>query len=445
MAKTKAAPKAKAKAKAPAAAPKAKAKVVAKTRPATRTLRMDLRHDNETTEVFWSIPGRPPKGKTPKEGEEGFAWSGYFVSSPVIDGLGETIRKHLQALQGIDWDLNNQAASADAYGPILAQLISAGQELHGAIFRGDQGDELSKPRADKFAAWFTKHVLNAPVGAWRIEVIHVKFSKLITPWALACVPMSKTAVATLDPSNPDDYGNFWGARFKLAVRGSARDMKEEREGRDGRDFRLACVLELDDFAVTHIESSGPPGEDMRLRHHIGWDRAGYTALAKRHRSNDLFWYISLKADVGAFVLGKEEISPSALEDNRSLVSDTDRVVLMMLDGDAVIRGDRGPDWLKKALEIGRSGLIAVEADIRNPQVHHYGWRVLKHVLKSQEPLLDAMAYARRECWPLGLLYGIYCSPVHAAAAPPPEPTIKMVDKWLETVRSIELKNAENPS
>lgn len=411
-----------------------------------RTLRMDLRHQNENVEITWSVTGRTPKGADPKEGEPGFSWDGYFVSAGNIDRLSESIRKHLQDLQALDWTVseNGVAGDAAAFRPILTRLIEDGRDLHASVLHGVDGEPKSQRRSAAFRAWFDEHVVGAPTGSWRIEVVHAKFSKSIAPWGLAWVPMTMDAVAKLDASKPEHYANFWGARFKSAVRGITTDIKEATDER--RNVRLACVLELDNLAVTQMESrSQRPGEADGIRMHLGWDREAYQALAERHKHYDLFWYLSLQADAGSFVIGEDQISSADLDINKTN-NNADRVVLMMLDGDAVVRGDRGPDWVKKALDIGKSGLIAVEADVRNPQVRHFGWRILRDVLQSQEPLLDAMARARTKWWPLGLLYGIYCSPVHASVTPPPQATIEQVDKWIDIIRSIQPSQlTEKPS
>lgn len=411
-----------------------------------RTLRMDLRHDNDSTEVFWSVPGRAPRDREAKPGEEGWTWDGYYVSASLIDQLGETIRDHLHELQALDWVVSSDGVKGDvaACKATLGRLIDAGRELHAAILRGLEGDELSMKRADRFREWFVKNVLAAPPGAWRIEVIHAKYSRTIAPWALAYVPMRREEMAQLDPRDPDQYSGFWGARFKLAVRGNTRDARDGSDTRDGGNMRLACVLELDEYAVTHMESRRP-GEAERMRDHLGWDKDGYIELAQKHIRRDLFWYLSLQADKGSFVIGKDAITSSDLAENSTLQANTDRVVLMLLDGDAVIRGDRGPDWLRQALALGRSGLIAVETDIRNSQIRHFGWQILRDILISEKPLLDAMSDVRRKFWPLGLLYGIYCSPVHTAVMPPPAQTIRQVDDWINIIRSIPQQKAEKPS
>ncbi|MBY0564247.1 MAG: hypothetical protein K2P58_08675 [Hyphomonadaceae bacterium] len=411
-----------------------------------RTLRVDLRHDNDSTEVFWSLPGRAPRDREAKVGEEGWAWDGYYVSASLIDRLGETIRDHLHELQALDWVVTDEGVKGEVTRckAILGQLIDTGRELHAAILRGLDGDDLSMKRAERFREWFNKNVLSAPAGTWRIEVIHAKYSRTIAPWALACVPMRREDMAQLDPRKPDQYSDFWGARFKLAVRGNTRDARDGSDTRDGGNMRLACVLELDEYAVTQMESRRP-GEAERMRDHLGWDKDGYVELAQKHMRKDLFWYVSLQADKGSFVIGKDAISSSDLAENSTLNANTDRIVLMLLDGDAVIRGDRGPDWLRHALALGRSGLIAVETDIRNNRIKHFGWYILRDILTSEKPLLDAMSAARRKFWPLGLLYGIYCSPVHTAVMPPPAQTIRQVDDWISIIRSIPQEEAQSSS
>lgn len=403
-----------------------------------KILRMDLHHEGNHVEVTWRHMGDAPSDV---EGAEGYQWPGYYVSSQTIDGLGKMIREHLQALQGVDWNLTDLNASSEAYAPILADLVGAGQSLHAAILRGVEGDELSEQRATVFRKWFDKNVRDK--SGWRIEVVHASFSKQIAPWALACAPIARDQLAAVDFQDAAALP-FWGTRFKLAVRGVSNEPEVE-EDRDGSQMGLACVLELGATMVMEIEDKWDVAEKEGFRNHIRWDRAGFNELAKAYIREDIFWYVSLRADGGSFRIGDQYIKPIDLDLNKPRArgpDDEKRVVLMLLDGDAVIRHDRGADWLKRALELGRSGLIAVEADIRNTQVRHFGWKILKYILLSKLPLLEAMSAARREFWPLGLLYGVYCSPLHVAITPPPEDRIENVDKWLSKVRAIETAEGE---
>lgn len=425
-----------------------------------RVLLMDLRYENDLVEVFWSVRGgERVRGARPNEGEEGFRWEGYYVRVAVLDGVSKMIREALQDLQRLDWNIDVLQApdeafaelfgeTAEHYRPVLGRLLSAGQELHNAILRGM--DAEAEPAAAKFRAWFEREMANAPPGYLQIDVAHTSFEKTIAPWALACTPMKREEVEALNPLDPDGYSNFWGSRFGLAVRG-IDDQDEDPEVVDGGSMGLACALELDETAFASIEE-WDSGKRTRMDDHIGWDLRGYNRLARQYESRHVFWYISLQHDGGSYKLGQSPLGSSDLSANRSvhkvknaLSKDGDgqvRIVLMMLDGDAVIRNDRGADWLEKALALGRAGLIAVEADIDNPQLRHFGWRLLRHVLTSGKSLRDAMNDARRTFWPLALLFGVYGSPLNAKVAPPPKPTIASIDNFLKEFRSFQARKAE---
>lgn len=405
---------------------------------ATRRLRMELEHVNDAISVTWSIPGRAAKGEAPKPGEPGYRWDYYEVSFETLEGLNDRIAKHLSALQDVDWKVGALKESASAYKPILAQLIQAGQALQNTVLSGIDGNKKWRQRANAFRTWFEENVEEAPPGSWRIEVVHSSFDKAITPWALAATSMPKEDIDALDPTDPDQYDVFWGARFKLAVRAGVEIDAGEEEVRDGDGLSVACVVELDEYGHTQLIKSMAQRDLLSMKKNVRWDRDGFKALAQDHSRNDLFWYISLRCDGGSFRLGNDKFGSSDLEETKP-GSNEDRITLMMLDGDAVIRRHRGEEWVAQAFNIGRSGLIAVEADIKNERLHQYGWNILYDILLSQKPLLDAIIEARRKHWPLGLLYGLYCSPVNAVIKPPPEKLINGVANWLKAVTGASTK------
>ena len=91
--------------------------------------------------------------------------------------------------------------------------------------------------------------------------------------------------------------------------------------------------------------------------------------------------------------------------------------------------------MRTMLEIGRTGLIAAETDIKKDELLHFGWTLLKFILESKLPLIDAIDKARKtdKFWPKSILYGVYCDPVNIYFNPPPEEEIEKADRFLNFV------------
>lgn len=435
-------------AKKPAAQPPVKAvkqgaalkkKAIASAKPQTskplRLLRMALEHDDDNLMVHWSIPDG--RARSAVEGENGYSWAPYYVSKASIEGPSTLIRKHLQDLQGLAWDTNAPTALADTYAPILARLIDAGSKLHDGIMEGIDDD--SKEAAKPFQDWFKRNVLSPDAKAnWRIEVVHTTHREFIAPWALACTPISRAELAKLDPRKYGDYDRFWGARFQVSVRG-VKESNAESDDIIGDHIGLACVLELDEQAVAEVGKWHDKDVDRQsVQDHFGWDRDTFQRIKRDQVSHHLFWYLSLRHNGGAVKLIDADLVERVKQRNLSPTGrDAVRVVIMLIDGDAIVRNDRGTKWLDSALTLGRAGLIAVEADIDNKRLRHFGWRILEHVLLCGKPLLEGVSEARAEFWPLGLLYGVYCNPVHTKVDPPPRGMIEQIGNLLTKFRAVQ--------
>lgn len=418
---------------APAVEKKSAVAAKPKTAKPVRLLQMALEHDEDFLMVHWSIPHARERGA--REGEDGYAWAPYYVSKESVEGPSGRIRKHLQDLQDLEWDSSSPTALSDAYAPILARLIDAGCRLHDGILEGIDDD--SKEAAKPFQEWFKHNVLakDAKVD-WRIEVAHSTHREFIAPWALACTPISRAELASLDPRSYADYDRFWGARFQVYVR-SASERKTDQDEIIGDHIGLACVLELDEQVVAEV-GKWQENDRRGLEDHFGWDRDTFQRIKRDQISHHLFWYLSLSHSGGAVKLIDADLVERVKQRNLSASGkDPVRVVIMLIDGDAIVRGDRGTKWLDSALNLGRAGLIAVEADIDNKRLRHFGWKILEHVLLSGKPLLDGVDEARAKYWPLGLLYGVYCDPVHTRVDPPPRGMIKQIGGLLEKFRAVQ--------
>lgn len=395
----------------------------------SRTLQAVLDHSKERVSVHWRV--------LEDELDDETDWDPYFVSERQLNRLSKELREQLSLLQAVDWtgfEHWTVKRKKEAFGEILEEMANTGTELYGALMTGLQGDRQSEEDSKVFRDWFEETVLPAEEGSWRIQIIHTNYSKDIVPWGLVFTPRSPDD----DDRSPtfENYKNFWCSSFRLACRGTFLEEADEIEDRrDGDLTKVAVVIErdVDQYDSFERTRARKPDRDRDLRRdYIAHDKREFRRLAFNQKKNDVFWYISLKSDGGAYSLGGQPLGHQEISSSYEQVNE-DRIIIMLIDGDAVIRNDRGSQWVESALEIGRAGLIAVETDIQNPQLRYFGWLLLKSLIKSlsKNPLIDAMQEARREFWPHSLLYGVYCNPLHFYLHDRPDDIIDFIDRFLE--------------
>lgn len=397
-----------------------------------RTLQMTLQHAGDRVSVNWQTT----------DGSRN--WDPYDVAELGLSMASEKIRRELSDLQNLDWSDAERWQPEDAaamYGDILQRLASAGEDLYKALFTGHPREPASQEDAANFRAWFEENVLGEMENAWRIQVVHMNFARAIVPWGLAYAPTLNASKSpeTLDPTY-ENYSGFWCSKFRLACRGPFANEISKPSACDGEMAQFVAVIEaeediVDQFSTTaRREWSSEQGIKPDYVVHEKLD------LQKHARSGtDMFWYVSLRAHGGNLTLGGQPIRV------HDAMPANEKLNLMLIDGDAVIRHDRGTDWVKICLNMGESGLIAAETDITNDSMRFFGWEMLKQLVRGREPtrgtqneeaskslpLIDAMEAARRELWPRSLLYGVYCNPLHVYLDPAPHRAIETVNGFLK--------------
>lgn len=407
------------------------------------TLQAVLEHAGDKVSVHWSVPS------TNRD------WDPYFISERELNRIAREVRDKLSSLQACDWgDIEkwDDTKCRESYGEILQDLAFAGEDLYEALLTGFRNDVQSEQEAKHFRTWFEENV--TPVdkkGYWRIQIIHTNIAKATVPWGLVFTPRAERTEHFKQLWSYEDFSDFWCISYQLACRGPFLEEADElQEKRDGTMAKIAVVIERDEYDVDEFQHVGNTSQERAIldkrADYIAHNKREFRRHASQQLSRDVFWYISLRANGGSYKLGGQTLGyQDALKETGS-----DRIILMLVDGDAVIRNDRGPLWVKACLDVGPAGLIAVEADIDNPQLKFFGWKLLKTVLgpnttqsvasasvsgelEEQEPshpLIFAMENARRQLWPLSLLYGVYCNPLHVYLSPAPMQVFSFVDDLL---------------
>lgn len=375
-----------------------------------------------------------------KEADNDLGLEAYDVLQGALTDPANTIRHELTQLQhwGPDGD-------EDELRSILRRLAGAGERLYEALFSGVGS---SATAAKKARAFFEKDVASAPPGSWRIQVEHASYSEAIIPWGFVFTKRKNSKTDSLDV-DLDSWIDFWCLRFNLACRHSTL-ARGDKEVKLADNVRVAVVVENDkNIREYSNESARTPAEVARSefqKDKIGSSKKGFEHLSETHRGRDVYWYLSLNENGGKYHIGQDVFRESDLKKEQDLKKQMrmkdqgerrDRVVFMLLDGDAVIRHDRGSKWVKDTLEFASSGLIAVEADIKNPKLRFFGWEVLKSILRNRRQFFMAVQEMRRAYWPYSLLYGVYCNPQHVWIDPPPEDDINDIDKFIEQQRGAE--------
>lgn len=388
--------------------------------PEPKTLQVVLDAMDDKVRANWSMP------------EQNRHWDSYSVSASDLSQRAHEIHQCLQELEDINWEDSAEAILI----PILRRLADAGSGLYQSLLTGHPNDPQSRRSAQNFRGWFEREVIPSAFGTWRIQVVHKSYEAPIVPWGLTFTPLSEDRSIDKLTASYEDLGNFWSISYLLACRGILSNQSHNLDQkRDTASIVVTVELDNRSFANYHREVQSNINFDI-LREHLSNSPDSIEELSSHYRSFDIFWYVCLDAESGNYLLQGEEIGNEEIARLEEQI-DRDKVVVMLLDGDAVIRGDRGGRWIDAMLKVGRSGLIAAETDIRNPSLRHFGWEFLKFILHRKEPLITAISEARREFWPKSLLYGVYCDPLHVYFDPPPEEDIDLVDRFLKMTRDMQ--------
>lgn len=392
--------------------------------------------ENET------LPGLPKAG----------SWPAYRLDDDLLRLRSKEVTQALAALINVGWTYNlgdaRAVAAGQDYSDAMRRLASAGMKLFNVLASGNEDDQKSVRIADSFRAWFFEHVADSGEGAFEIEVLYTDTPvnegtrrAEVWPWGLMFTPLSEEAFAALDPTDPSSFNRFWCQRYALAVR-SGSQTSTGLTPRRGDNVRIRVVLE--GKAYNTVETSrvaaransrgraGGLGDFATQQEFFALNKREYDQLQRESiyaREDDVFLYISLQSQRDASERGGVD-APAV----KQMTKSGDKMMLILLDGDAVIRGDRGVSWLETVMQLGENGLIAVEADITNPVLKFYGWKILREVMEVREPLVQAIRKVRVANWPLGLLYGLYCNPLHVYVDPPPKNDIERIQEHMNFLR-----------
>ena len=338
----------------------------------------------------------------------------------------------LEALESLSGRFKAEGEDVSA---ALYALARAGAELHKAAL-GELGRKNPKTDPKPFREWFNANVLNAAPGAWRIVMIHKSLdTEVVVPWGLAFALRKDRdgedeRIEEMEPTS-DGMSGFWCMKYAASVVGANYMPGNQQMQLKASQTKVGIVIEVGDYALdahSHADLSYSL-EDLgyvidnrdKLRKH---------AYAFRQQNN--FFYVSLNAEGGVY-----QLTDGPFEGG-DLVRETQRIeqghmVFAMLDGDCVIRGDRGKEWIEKLLMRSDRGVFAVETDVSNPQYRFFGWTFMRDALTAGDALIDGVAKARHKHWPRSLLYGLYCTPLQAAMVPPEsfQQATKFVDQIID--------------
>lgn len=380
-----------------------------------------------------------PSGSAESEDEP---WT-YNLDIRQLMAAAADVDLALKSLIALDWGARLPETPRPDYKAPLQALAEAGMRLRLALMTGKLGDKTSGRAAADFLRWFDESVAGSAPGDWRIEIVNLQHPTQTFPFGLCFDLAPDKDLADLDVTDPNQFNGFWCQGYGLATRGrdpTARKMKLKREG----IVTMLTVQERPDGGKSQIEETAPrpdlgfKEEKNKEKGYLIEDPDEYARLVREavdQQDRDLYIYLSLRSD-----MKPDDPNALSIPEVRELRSnaDSDVVMLAVLDGDAVIRGDRGTAWLEEITAMGQNGLIATEVDIRNKQLLFLGWEVLSDILTSGKTIIDAINDYRRKEWPLGLIYGVYCNPIHIYVDPPPIPQIESIGQLLRERRNAAL-------
>ena len=388
--------------------------------PEPTTLQANLDYQQDRVSVTWSVLGDVEDGEVDR----------YYISKTELIKRSRAVRDVLTKLQERDPDPDDPEAE---YADVLRELARAGEELYNTLFDSVQDDNASQLVAAEFRDWFEDVVVGAP-QEWRIQFVHSQSEQMIAPWGLVFTPLPEDS-GGIDALGAefDDYRNFWCNSFRLAC-GAGAGTFEKFAHPKREAMHAICVMEWEE---DEIAAQGRDLEFIEVHKEVApMNKDRLSELARNHDEVDQFWYFSLRAteDGSGYHLGSEMLhSADFVRTLRKHQKSGEHLAVMLLDGDGVIRHDRGASWVQYALELGRSGLIAVETDITNPELRRFGWHLISYMIRKSDKdrtFIQSIGEMRRDFWPQSLLYGVYCDPSEVYFDPKPIDFLETVERTL---------------
>lgn len=380
-----------------------------------KTFACELRYADDKITLVWS------------HGERVF--DRYYISADALNDRSRKIEATLSRLQAIRW--KNWKCHPDDALPILRDLARDGAELYQAIFTGMEGKSASVRTAEEVRAYFENNLASKQPGTHRILIQHQKYKRALVPWGLTFTPLLEGQDTIEDLEfTPEHFTNFWCASFGLACTTETRIRPEETEKSSQRgNVRVVCVLKKEESVTRLIEEQ--PRMQASYDDTVAADRDMLSELIWRYPAHDQFFYFNMprhSEKKGAFDLPRREGKRGQFDgleaeevytQLRKVSRPEDRLVSLVLDGDAVLRSREGAIWVEECLKFGNAGLLAAETDIDNKDLKFAGWKIVRDVWLSRDTPLKAIETARTKHWPMSLLYGLYSDPADIVIDPEP--------------------------
>ncbi len=339
--------------------------------------------DDDTIVVAWQV-----------QEDGGDVFDDYEVSRSQLDNASKAVRAVLEDYPAALGKGDEELAKT------LHTLAKQGQELFNALVSpAPSASSATRAAANTFRDWFEANVRGSPEGKWRIEILTTDTSN-VYPLGFAFTPPEGWSPGEKDVSY-DTYSAFWSCSFQLCTYHIERHAPRQTD-LDLLSKSVSLYVEKYDDSFRKYTEEYKTNEAKTDKLYL--TREQMIGGAETYYDWHHIMYVLLRHD------GKE---PRLTAIPRTLHEHSLRFVL--LDGDAVIRGDRGKNWPEAMLKGAWDGVIAIETDLPNHDNGFPGWDFLKAAVGA--PLMESLLRVRRETWPAGLMYGIYCPLVAWAVAP----------------------------
>jgi hypothetical protein len=353
--------------------------------------------------VRWKVPASP--GQQPRVFE-------YLLPTSELEARTKACREALGSLQ-----LVADAPSDSSLSEALQQLARSGRELYELLMSDPVG---ATPDGESFRHWFEHNVAASDPGTWRVQFLYQGAQPAI-PWGLL-YSSSSTVGAGIAYT---DYVDFWAHRYSTASYIQSADSPVDDMKMDGNAVLCSLLIEVTDDV--DVEMAAHDGESLRMRlwgplrdHTIRTvrdltDRFRGKGKGRLHH----IVYLNLRTSAGDYTFPDGSLTPDRLAQIAAYLEGGGHAIAM-IDREAIIRGDRGREWLETFFNAQWAGLIAAETDITSKRLQHHGFRFLTELLGCGKRLSESLPEIRKQLWPYSLLYGVYSNPDNVFVAPPPQ-------------------------
>ncbi|MEA2986620.1 MAG: hypothetical protein QOD94_2874 [Alphaproteobacteria bacterium] len=396
-------------------------------------VRLELLDSGDRFNLKWSVAGADGKPRT--------SFAGYNVSKLMVRDAGARVRAALETFATAYVD-QHHAQLID----LLTELRAAGEHLYEVLLNPDKPIPANKI---PFRPWFEENVVaireDAAKPDYALEVVMRPGEvDLIPPFGLVSTPRAgRPSTGSIDF---DDYQDFWSISLRCACFTWVQLPNKWGRPIPGTHFDTVVVHERDDKSYAliqqRIRESGRRDESGSYSieaRELTAGRSLTASLSEAYKRKGVLFHFDLKATTPGSELGlalsEDRANKLQASDFHAIMKEAYRqslglpansaitpYALAVIDREAIIRGDRGREWLEIFFSTPWLGLIAVEGDVRSSlndwedrseirPDRFLGLVFLRSILeKNGRRLIDSIVDARRDCWPFSLFYGLYCNP-----------------------------------